>query len=85
MRSSHNFHTPFHREREDEEAARRLAEELEREEELQRQVRAIRDEQLARRLQNAAAAAKVPRNVSSSDTDEVPSASPTEPICRSMR
>ena len=40
------------REREDAEAAMRLAEELEREELLKRQVRAIRDEQLAKRLQD---------------------------------
>ena len=39
------------REKEDEEAARRLAEDLEKEEELQRRITAIRDEQLARRLQ----------------------------------
>lgn len=39
------------REKEDAEIARQLAEELEREEELQRRVRTIRDEQLAKRLQ----------------------------------
>ena len=41
----------WHREKEDEEAARQLAEELEKEEALKRQVTAIRDEQLARRMQ----------------------------------
>lgn len=41
----------INREREDEEAARILAEELEKEEELQRRKRVIQDEKLAQKLQ----------------------------------
>ena len=41
----------FCREREDEEAARRLAEELEKEEELKRRKRVVQDEKLAHKLQ----------------------------------
>jgi len=71
-------------EREDEEAARNLAEELEKEEQLKRQVTAIRDEQLARRLQNAAAAKPVKKLPIKEDEQFSPSH--TEPVlCTSMK
>jgi len=68
-------------EKEDEEAARQLAEELEKEEALKRQVTAIRDEQLARRMQNSAS--KPVKKVPSKEDEK---SIPTEPVlCTSMK
>ncbi|XP_046654613.1 coiled-coil domain-containing protein 50-like isoform X2 [Daphnia pulicaria] len=69
-------------EREDEEAAKQLAEELEREEELQRRRRVIQDEKLAQKLQIAAISKPIGK---SHISDKELRSNSVEPLCSSIK